>query len=427
MMKTLRYLGYVMAAFLAMASCTSDTESSVVKEQSLYPYFAVISDIHVGRPDSKEKIIKTLKLIQSGDKQLDAIFVVGDITDQSTENQYNGLIQLFDAHVPKSTPVYYMLGNHDQVWLDGDPEARYLSKLKQPLHQYVEIKGFPFITISVRSITPYLFYTQKEVDFLSAALEDASKKYPNSPIFVFAHVGVTNTVYGTGWNEGWGVSHLASVLEKYPQVVLFSGHSHFPIGDPRSIHQSKFTSVNLGSVAYSEIEAGFSEGEHPPGNDYVTEAVIVSVNKDMSVKLQRLDTYRNEAILPDWILWAPHNGTMFTYANRNGGSAPSFKNTDKPTISEIKTNSCKAIFPQATDNDVVHHYILKVVNSDGNIYKQMTLFSRFYLNSDMPESLDANITDLQPATKYTIKVIAVDSYKNKSTEITSAEFITNSI
>lgn len=147
----------------------------------------------------------------------------------------------------------------------------------------------------------------------------------------------------------------------------------------------------------------------------------------MSVKLQRLDTYRNEAILPDWILWAPHNGTMFTYANRNGGSAPSFKNTDKPTISEIKTNSCKAIFPQATDNDVVHHYILKVVNSDGNIYKQMTLFSRFYLNSDMPESLDANITDLQPATKYTIKVIAVDSYKNKSTEITSAEFITNSI
>lgn len=118
---------------------------------------------------------------------------------------------------------------------------------------------------------------------------------------------------------------------------------------------------------------------------------------------------------------------MFTYANRNGGSAPSFKNADKPTISEIKANSCKVAFPQATDNEVVHHYILKVVNSDGNVFKQMTLFSRFYLNSDMPDSLDTNITDLQPATKYTIKVIAVDSYKNKSTEITSAEFITNSI
>lgn len=320
-----------------------------------------------------------------------------------------------------------MLGNHDQVWIQGDPEARYLSKLKQPLNQYIDMKDFSFITISVRNISPYLYYSQEEVNFLSAALEDASKKHPDKPIFVFAHVGVTNTVYGTGDNEGWGVPHLASVLEKYPQVILFSGHSHFPLGDPRSIHQSKFTSVNLGSVAYSEIEAGFTEGEHPPGNDQVTEAVIVSVNQDMSVKLERLDTYRNEAILPDWILWAPHNGTMFTYANRNGGAAPSFKNTDRPAISEIKANSCKVVFPQATDNEVVHHYIVEVLNNEESVYKNMTIFSRFYLNSNMPDRLDVYIYGLQSLTKYKIRVIAVDSYRNKSIEIISDEFMTSSL
>ena len=30
------------------------------------------------------------------------------------------------------------------------------------------------------------------------------------------------------------------------QTVFFSGHSHFPIGDPRVIHQERYTSINAG-------------------------------------------------------------------------------------------------------------------------------------------------------------------------------------
>lgn len=50
--------------------------------------------------------------------------------------------------------------------------------------------------------------------------------------------------------------------------MLFSGHSHFPLGDPRSISQKVFTSVNAGTSTYSEIEPDIvDEGIHPAGYD----------------------------------------------------------------------------------------------------------------------------------------------------------------
>lgn len=422
-MKTLKQsLVFVFAAFLL--ACTNENyEEPPVREKSQYARFAVISDIHVGRSDSKEKIEKTLKSILNKGAELDALFIVGDITDTSKDNQYNGLIHLFNMYAPKNLPVYYMLGNHDVGWVSGDPLTLYTSKLGQPLHQYIKIKGLPFITVSLTDVSAV--YGQEQKDFLSAALEDASTSCPGCPIFVFAHVGVTNTVYGTAVHEGWGCDSFSSILSKYPQAIVFSGHSHFPIGDPRSIHQSKFTSVNLGSCTYSEIEPGFTEGINPPGNMEVTEGVIVTTNERNDVQIERWDTFRDEEILPRWVVNAPHDGTAFAYANRTGGSAPTFKSNDKPVISKITDTGCTVSFPQATDDEVVHHYILEAVNNNGKTHKSITIFSRFYLNSAMPASLEINFPELQAGTEYTIQITAVDSYQNKSTKIISSAFTTS--
>lgn len=421
-MKNMKCPFYVIFSLIILVACSSDNFTEpIVQENSIYPRFAVISDIHVGRSDSKDKITRALKNIQKQSPLPDAIFVVGDITDYSKKSQYNGLIQLFNANVPSSIPVYYMLGNHDVGWVDGDPLTLYMNKLGQPLHQYIDIKGFPFISISLTNMSAT--YGQDEKDFLSAALEDASKKYPNHPIFVFTHIGVLNTVYGTKVSDGWGVDSFSSILSSYPQVIIFSGHSHFPIGDPRSIHQKNFTSVNVGSTAYSEIEPGFTEGIHPPGNGEVTEGIMVTIDENMNVTLERLDTYRGEEIFPRWLVKAPHDGTMFTYANRNGGSSPAFDTNAKPTVSNITASSCSISFPQATDDEVVHHYKVEILKN-GQAYKSMTVFSQFYLNSDMPKSLNADFTGLETGTKYSVQVIALDSYNNQSVAITTPEFTT---
>ncbi|NDV96497.1 hypothetical protein D0T84_16475 [Dysgonomonas sp. 521] len=422
-MKNVKYPFYVIFLLVILSACSSsdDPTEPTAPEKGIYPRFAVISDIHVGRPDSKDKVIRALKNIQEQNPSPDAIFVVGDITDYSKESQYNGLIQLFNQNVASDIPVYYMLGNHDVGSIDGDPLTLYMNKLGQPLHQYIEIKGFPFISVSLTNMSAT--YGQEEKDFLSAALEDASKKYPSHPIFLFAHIGVLNTVYGTRFSDGWGVDSFASILKNYPQVIIFSGHSHFPIGDPRSIHQQDFTSVNVGSTAYSEIEPGFTEGIHPPGNEEVTEGIMATVDENMNVTLERLDTYRGQEIFPRWVVKAPHNGTMFTYANRDGGSSPAFDANAKPTVSNITMNSCTISFPQAADDEVVHHYKVEILKN-GQGYKSMTIFSQFYLNSDMPDSLSANFTELEAGTKYSVQVIAIDSYNNQSVAITTPEFTT---
>lgn len=65
--------------------------------------------------------------------------------------------------------------------------------------------------------------------------------------------------------EAGGSVKFEPILSKYPQAVVFSGHSHFPLGDPRSIHQNIYTSVNDGSTTYSEVEPGVvNEGIHLP-------------------------------------------------------------------------------------------------------------------------------------------------------------------
>ncbi len=64
------------------------------------------------------------------------------------------------------------------------------------------------------------------------------------------HMAISNTVVGS---ENWGVANLTDTLSKYPQVIDFSGHSHFPMKDPRSIYQGAFTALGDGTMFYYEL------------------------------------------------------------------------------------------------------------------------------------------------------------------------------
>ena len=59
----------------------------------------------------------------------------------------------------------------------------------------------------------------------------------------------------------WGVKELTDILEKYPQVVDFAGHSHFPMNDPRSIWQGDYTALNTGTLSYYEMDLAGAKGD----------------------------------------------------------------------------------------------------------------------------------------------------------------------
>jgi len=384
--------------------------------------FAVISDTHIGGPTTVDKTTKSLRVLCSKEPRIDAIFVVGDLTDNGKPEQYDKLAEIFSDRtiVPEGVAVYMMMGNNHDKTTSGGIQY-FTEKTGQPLRHYVDIKGFPFIAFSEGGSRANEFNDDVK-QWLAETMADAAKKYLGKPIFAFSHVPPMNTCYGSLQSEGWGTDIFLPIYNRYPQAVVFGGHSHYPLGDPRSIHQDKFTSVNDGSVYYSEVAPGeISKGIHPEENGNVTEGVIVNVMSDNSIEIERWDTFRDEEILPRWTIEAPHDGSRFAYRNRDGLPAPAFP-AGAAVKGYIDGDEYVITVPQASDNDVVFKYDIDFIENDTVAYSY-NFFSLFYLNSEMPDEITYRIPNVPKGRTLTVEAVATDSYGNRSEPLTGETFI----
>jgi 3',5'-cyclic AMP phosphodiesterase CpdA len=395
------------------------------------PRVAVFSDTHFGNnqgPTSETaKVTKAIQCLISKEP-VDALFVVGDIVECAVASHYDQCVSVFTNPdiIPEGIATYFMMGNHEyftpSYQLATNATALYLEKLQQPLHQYIIIKDYPFITISLNGLGNN-DYNNEAKAFLTKKLAQAADTYPGKPIFVFMHIPALGTCYGAETTESGGTA-LSSILQQYPQAIVFSGHSHYPISDPRAIHQNYFTSINDGNTTYMAMtEAGVDDAGRVTNNT-VTEGLIVSVLSNQ-IEISRWDTYRNIEITPKWIVEAPFDGSNFTYTNRNGLPAPSFSGTTKPIISNVTDNTCSVTFPQATDNEVVRNYIIDIVKVENDyVVTTAKKNSGYYLKTDMPSSITANFSGIPDGTTFKARVKAVDSYNNTSAPILSDVFTT---
>lgn len=405
-------------------------EVSVCQTFEGYPRFAVMCDLHFGNRQGEGPMVKIPRALRNllSKGGIDALFICGDLTDGGTAEQYADFREVFGnpENIPADVKVYCVEGDHDNY--DADGYSNFMSYTRQPLDQFVDIKGYPFVLVSIRGRRGYDGYGNTEREFLKESLARAAKEYPGKPIFVFTHVPAYGTVYGSCAGEGgWGSSQLTDILEQYPQTVLFSGHSHFPLGDPRSISQKVFTSINAGTSTYSEIEPDIvDEGIHPAGYDDVTEGIIVTADGGNNLEIQRWDTTSDEEILPRWNILAPHDGTAFTYKDRTGGEAPRFAETDRITVTDITEDRCTVTFPQATDDEAVHRYLVQIADKEGNAVSSRTQFSGYYLNSRKPQNFTMTFSGIAQDTELTARVIAIDSYGNESEPLVSEVFRTAS-
>lgn len=393
----------------------------VSMDRSKCPRFAVLSDIHVGSEKADINVPRAFRNLIAKDPSLDAIFVCGDLTGYGFEWQYDELEKILNdkSIIPEGLPVYLMMGNHDNY---KDPDGTFYKRFGQPLHQYVTIKGYPFITISTRGTanSGTTNHDDEAYNFLIEKLADAAKKFPGKPIFVFNHYPASNTVYGSEW----GNPRLYEIMQKYPQVIAFSGHSHYPLSDPRSIYQKDFTSINDGSSTYTDIGADeVTEGAYPAGYDEVTEAVIVNVDEDSNVEVERWNTTDNVRIQPSWNIVAPHDGKHFLYNNCTGGEKPYFTEDAKIVISDITTDECKITFDQAKDDQNVHHYLIEILQGE-TVVATNKMFSGFFLQDRMPATLTLVLRGIPSNAALKARITALDSYDNASEPIYSRPFST---
>ncbi|MBQ0089114.1 MAG: metallophosphoesterase, partial [Prevotellaceae bacterium] len=435
--------------------------------------FAVISDNHVGSGKGVGYSVKVPQALRSitSYKPLDAIFVTGDLTDGGSISQYTQFVNIWGDDKNFINPVdklFFMMGNHDNF--SGDARSNYQLGLKDfnmgkpyPLDQYCVIKGYPFISLSQRnssnndvnnSANGTGAYPKEVCDSLRKWLVRATNECPDKPIFIFTHVAPRYTCYSSWPNiEGdggswaaWSMNVLNPILKDYPQAVVFAGHSHYPLGDPRSIHQgvnpnsprmNYYTVINTGSTTYTEIHGpSVDEGNHPVAYEDITEGMIISECPNGNIEIRRYDTFRNEEIDASnrWILKAPFDGSMFEYADirdaddnpdgrylRTGKPAPTFNPEAVPSVKAGPYTATISI-PQAIDNECVFRYRVRILNGE-KLQSDHFVFSQFYLNSAQPDSIQFLVSGLKAETTYTAEVTAYDSYENVSESI-SAEFTT---
>ncbi|MDR2642331.1 MAG: hypothetical protein LBC74_06015, partial [Planctomycetaceae bacterium] len=206
-------------------------------------------------------------------------------------------------------------------------------------------------------------------------------------------------------------------LEKYPQVVVFNGHTHTPVGDQRMIFQDKYTAINDGSMYYCCVEKNeVSNGITPEGSNDVQEGIIVNVQDEDKFNVERWDLRRNVAYQPWNVDWKKKN-----YKNQNDKTPPRFESGVKPKVN-LSGSGALVTYPQAKDNDAVFRYLIEIKDGNNVIasYKQ---FSQFYLTIQQPDKLTIEFANLPKGKQLTASVKALDVFNNESTAIISENFV----
>ena len=357
---------------------------------------------------------------------LDGVFIVGDIAHRGKASELNRFFSDFYAYTRPETEAQAVLGNHE-FW--PEPEyavSRYLSASGyESADRHITIAGYHFILMCP---SHYQGFNDAKIEWLEEQIEIAAADDPTGkkPIFVFQHHPPYDTVYGS--EDEWGVTNLSPVFSKYPQVVDFAGHSHFPINDPRSIWQGSYTGLNTGScrewgmdlagVTHKTVFAVNDQGDwtfdenasylYDPGKYYVVE-----VNAASRVLIRAFDVGTGDEVIEPIFLSSVGDPERFAYTDdrANHEVTPRFaENAEVETIG-LTSSSASFRFPRTASGAYVQHYRCELRQGETLVDTALRLDCGFLFPA--PETLSLSFTGLSPDTEYTVTIIPVTSWENE--------------
>lgn len=382
--------------------------------------FPVISDVHIhsDHNDTLEKFITTLDQLNRVAPKQDAFVVVGDLTESGAISEFDSFMSAYNTRKQSNAVSLMAIGNHD-YW-NGlsveDAQKRFFEKTgMHSIYYHKVIKGYHFIILGTEDGLTEGTFSSKQNEWLGEQLRKANADDPNKPIFVFHHQPMINTMYGSEWGFSENRDLFYNTLLEYPQVIAFSGHTHYPLDDPRIIHQKDFTSIGTSTGAYLFLESGRVQGEIPEGANILNQALIVEVY-DSEVLLHRRDIHKNDWTGEPFEISFPANKQNFNYIESRDKRAPYFKPSSMLSIVDENTTATglTIMFTQAKDNLLVHDYKVVVKKAEtGELANQFLAFSEFY-KDPVPNPLTLPLDGLQPNTLYEIEVHALDAYGNVS-------------
>ncbi len=372
--------------------------------------FMVVSDVHLKddpcvedeRLDKAFKIAYRLAEESETYKKIDAFYAVGDFVTKGTRTQMEKFKKIMDENLKPETKPCLMMASHEYMNAGVEEAHKLFDEIFQmPVDNHNVINGFHFISLTCSSGCDY---NEAKLEYAAKELKKARKADPKKPIFFFQHPHLTDTVSGSIY---WADEKLIPILMNYPQVIDFSGHSHVPINDPRSIHQKHFTSLGTGSLSYTELDE-FDKyyGPFPPNKENFAQMTLVEVDADNRVRIYPYDIFTDNFFPMTWEIDEPWNPDSFKYtdARYKTDIVPYFEGAEI-TVNDVTESSVNITFTQAKTEDYYVNDYRVVIKQNGVTIQNKVLWSDYYF-FNMPETLTVPFDDLDPNTEYEVEISA---------------------
>jgi hypothetical protein len=482
---------FVFAAFaLALASCVGTKNGpEAFDESSVVLSVGVVSDVHIntGVPETSRKWKNALlqlgvKASESDPDGLDGVLVAGDLIDYPSDPAILEFKKVYESVInPEVVPLIYTVGNHDvpnYKWSETMvKDAEYIRKAFGDSYfqsdvdkdagerlecRHCVLKDYDILTITPDGTSP-VAYSPEALKWLDGKLKEITSKNPSRYVIVITHPMLYDTVYGSLLGEAdgiwksflpgyWATRELPEILSKYPQVVAFGGHLHFPLNDPRSVWQGNFTALGCASVRYMALEAGGYEdmaGQTTmKDKDEFSQGNLVQFDKKGNMRIYRMDFYNKDVIGEPLVMGRPVKNKKhleaYSFTNRTAANeAPVLSKIDasvlmpsEPWVKKV-AKGISVNFASGEDDEFVHHYVVSLAE-DGKEISSKKILADFYKHpdpsemkrswsvsfslDDLPEAFTAldpiGLPVLKPGT-YTVSLTAFDSWDAKSEELTT--------
>ena len=208
----------------------------------------VQSDIHItldqNHPHNKHFAMVLDEIKRLSPNSL-GLFINGDTADNADPQQYENCQELIRNAGEGAPKVYFAMGNHDLGFDETDYDVRLTNFLKGTRNTWSDkayfdlwIGGVHFIFLGGEKRSGHAWLSETQLQWLDEKL--AENRNVHQAKYVFLHQGMIDTVAGCFAYQKWhGVTQteeLAAVLRKYPEAILFSGHSHWVLNSPHTMH-----------------------------------------------------------------------------------------------------------------------------------------------------------------------------------------------
>lgn len=409
-------------------------------ERKVVLRFAAMSDVHFEKsapanarqPVRFEKALRFMNEFSAGQKypKFDALAVAGDFSNHGVIEEIGYFRKKMDENLKPETRRVLCMGNHE--FYGGDKKL-WEKTFETEANRHQIINGIHFITISPEKGTcaenDYIY----ALDWFEKELNDACAADPKKPVFVIQHYHVHSTVFGSYNLPGdfpAGVHDLKKVLEKHPQVVHISGHSHVPSVDPRCCWQGEFTAFGTGSMSYFGLYDSVFDYQHGAQIN-VNEAgtfLVFEVYEDNGIRVRLYDVISESFLDREYVICDPADLSKFVYTKKRFETA---KKPVWPSDAKIRSFDSDAVgaiveFTQAKDDLCVSYYHFVIEKFENEKWKKYTdeyAWSDFFMKKPS-EKLTVDLAGLPPNTKIRVKVYAVNAFQKETEEPLAVEFVT---